>query len=523
MQGAEQSRSSAAGGRYAWYVLGVLFLVYAVNLIDRQILSILAQDIKADLGASDAQLGFLYGTAFAIFYSLFGIPLGRLADGWHRTRLIALGLALWSGLTALSGFAGTFGQLAAARVGVGVGEASASPAAYSLLADYFPREQRGLALAIYSAGALVGLALSLPIGGAIAHAWTSHFAVGNAPLGLAGWQAAFLAVGVPGLLMAAWALTLREPPRGLADGHPLPARRPGVWRDFAREVGSILPPFTLWSVARIPGGLRVNLLLLVGVGAAAAAMARLSGDALQWSAIGVGAYATGSWAQQLRATDRPTFVLLWGTPAAVLALLSCGFLAFMGYALAFWVPPYAMRTFHIASDVAGLKIGVPQGLAAAAGVIFAGRVSDAWKRHEPRARIYLCMLTMILSPPLVYATLSVGDAHTLYLLNPLAVFVVGSQVGNGAAMIQDCVLPRMRGTAGATYLLVFSLLGLALGPYCVGKVSGLTGSLRLGMLSIFVMTPAALLVMWQAARRLPLAEASKVERAREAGERASDT
>src|SRR5580658_5085844 len=131
------SLQEASTGRYSWYVLGVLFLVYAINFIDRQILSILAQDIKADLGVSDAQLGFLYGTAFAIFYSLFGIPLGRLADGWHRCRLIALGLTLWSSMTALSGLASSFGLLAAARVGVGIGEASASPAAYSLLGDYF--------------------------------------------------------------------------------------------------------------------------------------------------------------------------------------------------------------------------------------------------------------------------------------------------------------------------------------------------------------------------------------------------
>src|SRR6202050_4052980 len=101
-------RRDATTGVYPWYVLGVLFLVYALNFIDRQVPSILAQDIKADLGLSDAQLGFLYGTAFAIFYSLFGIPLGRLADSWHRGRLIAAGLALWSVMTALSGLAGFF-------------------------------------------------------------------------------------------------------------------------------------------------------------------------------------------------------------------------------------------------------------------------------------------------------------------------------------------------------------------------------------------------------------------------------
>ncbi|HZF45095.1 MAG TPA: MFS transporter, partial [Sphingomonadaceae bacterium] len=125
-------------GPYGWYALGVLVLVYMLNFIDRQILSILANDIKADLGLSDADLGFLYGTAFAIFYALFGVPLGRLADGWHRVRLLSLGLTLWSLMTTLSGFARNGATLALARIGVGVGEATATPCAYSLIADWFP-------------------------------------------------------------------------------------------------------------------------------------------------------------------------------------------------------------------------------------------------------------------------------------------------------------------------------------------------------------------------------------------------
>ena len=123
----ETSASAAIGGRYANYVLGVLVLVYVFNFLDRQILSILNEEIKADLGLSDAQMGFLYGTVFAVFYAIFGIPLGRLADVWTRRSLIAVGLCFWSVTTALSGLTRNFGQIAAARIGVGVGEASASP------------------------------------------------------------------------------------------------------------------------------------------------------------------------------------------------------------------------------------------------------------------------------------------------------------------------------------------------------------------------------------------------------------
>ena len=186
---------------YSWYALGVLFVVYLLNFVDRQILSILANDIKADLVLTDAELGFLYGTAFAIFYALFGIPLGRLADSWSRTRLLAIGLALWSCMTALSGFARNGATLAAARVGVGIGEATASPCAYSLISDWFPQRLRGTALGIYSGGLFVGSGLSLLIGGLVVENWNRLWP-GGGPLGLVGWQAAFLVVGVPGLLLA---------------------------------------------------------------------------------------------------------------------------------------------------------------------------------------------------------------------------------------------------------------------------------------------------------------------------------
>jgi MFS family permease len=227
------SRRDESTARYSWYVLGVLFLVYALNFIDRQIPSILAQDIKNSLGISDAQVGFLYGTAFAVFYSLFGIPLGRLADSWYRGRLIAVGLTLWSAMTALSGLANSYGHLAIARIGVGIGEASASPAAYSLLGDYFPARRRALALSIYSSGLYVGAGLALPLGGWVAHAWSSAYVHRIAPFGLAGWQAAFLAVGLPGLLLALWVLTLREPARGLAETRAAPVRTTNPWHGFA--------------------------------------------------------------------------------------------------------------------------------------------------------------------------------------------------------------------------------------------------------------------------------------------------
>lgn len=508
---------SAVGSPYAWYALGVLFLVYVVNFVDRQIISILAQDIKAGLGIGDAQIGILYGTVFAVFYAVFGIPLGCLVDRWYRFRLIAMGLAVWSGMTVLSGFATSYAQLLGARVGVGIGEATASPAAYSVLGDFFPKERRALALSIYTAGVYVGSGVSLPLGGWIVHGWSRHYAAGTAPLGLAGWQAAFLAVGIPGLLLAVWVRTLREPPRGLADGHPEPAAQPGAWRAFGRELAAILPPLTLWSVARYPGALRTNLLLLAAIATGATLLAVLTGDRYQWYPLAVGVYAVCSWVQKLRATDRPTFVLLWATPAVGYVLAASACMTVVTYTTFVWIAPYVIRTFGVAPDVAGVMLGVPIGFATAAGVIVGGRISDLWRRRSPLGRIYVCMAAVVLAPPLIAAALSTRDVTLFYVLVPIGGTMANMWLGSGAAAIQESVLPRMRGTAAATFFIA-TTAGLAVGPYFAGKVSALTGSLRVGVLSIFVVSPLALFLLWRASRSLGTAERTKEARAHAAGE-----
>ncbi|MFI5314557.1 MAG: spinster family MFS transporter [Myxococcota bacterium] len=186
---------------YRRYALGVLLGVYVLNFVDRQILSILAEDIRKEIDLSDTALGFLSGIAFALFYTFAGLPIARWADTGSRRTIVALSLFVWSGMTALTGLAATFGQLVAARVGVGIGEAGGSPPSHSLISDLFPPERRATALAIYSLGIPIGGALGSILGGYLGH----HY----------GWRTAFLAVGVPGALLAVIVrLTLREPPRG---------------------------------------------------------------------------------------------------------------------------------------------------------------------------------------------------------------------------------------------------------------------------------------------------------------------
>ena len=219
MQDASQEQHGVFSPVVRNYALGDLVVVYTFNFIDRQILSILLEPIKQDLGLSDSALGMLTGFAFALFYATLGIPIARFADRSNRRNLIAWALAIWSAMTAVSGLAQNFWHLLLARIGVGVGEAGCSPPAHSMLADYFPTENRATALGIYSLGIPFGILFGFIAGG-----WLNEFF---------GWRVAFFIVGVPGLLLAILVrFTLREPPRGMAEGRVADEEQPTIMETF---------------------------------------------------------------------------------------------------------------------------------------------------------------------------------------------------------------------------------------------------------------------------------------------------
>ena len=237
---------AAAAPGYARFALSVLVVVYVFNMVDRNILNILLEDIKEDLGATDTQLGLLVGPAFAIFYTFAGLPIARLADRHSRRAVISIGLAIWSLMTAVSALARSFPQLLLARIGVGVGEASCSPAAHSLISDYFPPERRGTAFATYALGAPLGAVVGFLAGGWIAEIF--------------GWRRALMVVGLPGIAFAVFVwLTLREPVRG-------------IYEDFT-------PPETsLRSALRFMSGLPALRHVLIG------------GAVHSFASVGVGAW-----------------------------------------------------------------------------------------------------------------------------------------------------------------------------------------------------------------------------------------
>ena len=204
--GISEQKNNAApfSARYSNYVLFILTGVYVFNYIDRQILVILQESIKKDLGLSDTQLGLMTGFAFAIFYVSIGIPIARLADKGNRKKIITISLIIWSGMTALSGRAQNFFQLLLARIGVGIGEAGGSPPSHSIISDLYPPEKRATAMAIYSSGISMGVLIGFLVGG-----WIDHYF---------GWRTAFFVVGFPGIIYALILyFTVKEPLRGLSE------------------------------------------------------------------------------------------------------------------------------------------------------------------------------------------------------------------------------------------------------------------------------------------------------------------
>ncbi|MEZ5681193.1 MAG: MFS transporter [Erythrobacter sp.] len=512
------SGSEAKVPAYSWYALSVLVLIYVLNFIDRQILSILANDIKADLGVEDDYLGFLYGTAFAVFYALFGIPLGKLADSWKRVRLMTVGLALWSTMTALSGFAKNASTLTIARIGVGVGEATASPSAYSLISDWFPARLRATALAIYSSGLYIGGGISLLIGGLIVENWNAAYPDGG-PLGLAGWQAAFLSVGVPGLLLALWVLSLREPVRGAIDGLPTP-EDPAPFKGFLSELFQVIPPFTVFGAAA--RGTRALLMNLAGAAFFAVLawlLYRWTGVVAQWVFLGVGYYAVFSWAMGLRARDYPTFRLTWGSPAFLCTILGYGTVSFMAYAASYWGAPYAERALGASKSDLGLLLGAPAAVAGFLGVILGGSLADFLLKRRSNGRVWVVIVGLVAPIPAMWVAYTTSEVTVFYIASFMAQMLSASALGAAAATSQSLVLPRMRGLATATFFLATTLVGLGLGPFMAGYVSATNGDdLAKGVLSTMVIAPVGLALLIGALLLVPKASANVRVWAREAGE-----
>ncbi|KWV93780.1 MFS transporter [Erythrobacter sp. AP23] len=304
--------------RQANYILFVLFLTCTFNYADRQILAILMQPISETMQLSDTQLGLLSGLAFAIFYTTFGIPIARLADRGNRVRIIGCSVAAWSFMTALCGTAANFTQLLLYRIGVSIGEAGASPPAQAMIADYFPPSKRATAMAIFSLGMPAGLLVGYLVGG-----WVNQ---------LFGWRAAFVAMGVPGLFLAALVFaTVRDiPTRQGNAGSKIATLKP-------REVANIV--FGASSIRYVIAGCSAASFVSYGVGQwiptyLIRTYGMGTGEVGTWLALiigsmaGAGIFLGGYISDRLGAIDKrwyvrfPAYALLLSVPFAVLFALA---------------------------------------------------------------------------------------------------------------------------------------------------------------------------------------------------------
>jgi len=385
-------------------VLWLLVTAYTFNFIDRTIISTIGQAIKVDLQLSDQQLGWLGGLSFALLYTTLGIPIARLAERTSRVNIIAIAIVIWSAFTALCGTATSYLQLLLFRVGVGVGEAGLSPPAHSLISDYFEPRRRASALSIYAFGIPLGTMF-----GAMAGGWIAEHV---------SWQAAFMLVGLPGVLVAlAIKLVVKEPPRGWSDRQGALAAEPP--ESLGREASEFGAP---------------------AEGPAAAKAADPPP-----SILAVAKRLFGSWGM---------FHMAAGITMA----------SFAGYGTGQYVPPYFIREFGLGLGTVGLLYGLIAGFSNGAGTLLGGFLTDWASKRSARWYALVPAIGLIAATPIyifAYTRESWQLAMSVLLIPGILHY---TYLGPTFGVVQNAMDVRMRATAVALLFFVLNLIALGFGP-----------------------------------------------------------
>jgi MFS family permease len=515
--------------RVGWIALFLVGLTQAMSLLDRQILAILAPAIKADLKIGDAEMGLLFGTVFALFYALFSLPLGRLADGWKRNRLLAACLIFWSAATGLAGFASSFATLALSRLGVGIGEAATQPAGTSLVYDYWPKHRRGFVMAVMASAIATGIGGSLILGGLAAAWWTrSHPAAA-----LKGWQFAFLVAAAPGFLLATALLFLREPVRGAMDGIETPPD-PAPFAASGQVLASVTPGLNWLSLARLRAARGVwldNLLWLAGICIAMILMTKLTGQfsakppldfgsfrigqsALQWTIIGFGIFVMVNFLQNMKLTDGQAYRVITRSPTLIMVMAVGSFQGMINYGMMGFNPSFLMKSYGLPMRDAALQFGLLSASMGIVGPLLWGPLSDRLNLRFPGAgRAWCALAAMAISPLMSFWVYHAPDAGSFYIRFISYSLVLTGWLPPLYAIMYDQVLPRMRGITTSVYLLASTILGLGVGPFLVGTISDATGDLRFAMLCINAAAIPIVLLLLVVARRAQRDEAALLARA----------
>lgn len=378
-----------------WLVIILLMLAYTFSFMDRYIVNLLVDPMKEDLHLTDTQVSLLLGISFALFYAILGIPLGRLADKKSRTGIIAAGITVWSIMTALCGTAKTYMQMFLFRMGVGVGEATLSPSAYSLITDYFPKRLWATAISIYSLGIYLGSGIAYIAGGKLIQVLTNYHEI-SLPLAgtIFGWQLVFLLFGLPGLIIALLLMLVKEPLRIKGN----------------ENSKNSLKEFFRWI--QMEG----KLFMLLCIGS---------------SIFNIAVYATATW-----------------------------------------LPTYLKRVHHLTIDEAGLLLGLSTLILPSIGIIAGGKIADHFAVKEGlhgRLKILFYAVLLFIPANLFYPFTPTVFSTALAMI-PHGL-LISATVGMGIACIQEIVPSEYRGTASALLLFSQNLIGMGLGPVCIGLMN----------------------------------------------------
>lgn len=391
--------------RYAWFVVIILTGAYTLSFIDRQIISLLVGPIQADLKITDFEMSLLQGFAFALFYTIIGLPLGRLADRTNRRWLVAIGVFFWSLMTMACGLAKSYSMLFLARMGVGIGEATISPCSYSIISDYFPREKLSRAISVYFMGVYLGAGLAYIVGGFVIDMVSGMDKISLPMVGdISAWQVTFLAVGAPGLLYAFIIFLIKEPKRrGLITQEVKDSKGEKKSSNEVTLTMAFKFMFARW---------RFYILLSTALGFHA-----LLG------------YGTGSWAPEyfIRtfAVDRSDLAYLYGTIVLIFAT--------SGVYFGGWLADILNSRGHKDGQIKAIIIG------------------------------------LIASMPLTMIFPLIDDYNLAMVVFAASAFVMGFPYGVGAAAIQVVTPNQMRGLVSAVFLFLINIIGMGLGPTVVAS------------------------------------------------------
>lgn len=466
----------AVSPRYAAYAVVLLALINVINYVDRNVIFVLFEPIKQDLDLSDTQLGWL-GSAYVVVYALAAVPLGILSDLKSRRAVIAAGVTVWSSFTALGGLARNFWQLFLCRSMVGVGEASYTPAAQSLIADYFPERGRALALGVFWGGLALGGVAGIWLGGELE--------------GVYGWRAAFLAVGIPGFILAMLAAQLRDPARMLPHVPILEYVRRlevGAWRVVKAAwplwLFSLLGAVAAYLVNQTRASADLDVAVFSG-------FAALGGAVFIWLAVRrVLRHRHEHPVDHPRAHElvRAARVVL-RTPTLAWLFLGGALITFSMNGLVAWSPSYMQRELGLTPPVVGRMIGVWGLLAGVLGTVFGGRLGDQLSEKLPSGRVIAGAAGFLAGAPLAFWLLHIRDLDLFIPVFFTTLFFFTWYHGPMTAAIFDVVPPQIGASVIGTYVFFTHIAGDAIAYPLVGMLSD-----RFGLPTAMLILPTAAFV-----------------------------